>query len=272
MITNHDTISKFITIHKNIIQSRRVNNKHTMNINRSLKDPTDAIWLRINDIVNKYGLKFKGTFLVNINNLDKYLTRYNRAIRLRHLSHKWPKKDSDPTYWVKNPSYDIAAAEESASKYDNPIEIPAALISFLETSKESILTLAHSHNNYPNTKFDGRYPDLEWALSHIIHSRDKTLQACDKNLGGEIVDRTFHNTVCLEELTATDDYTELFTNENDRLNILHDFQLKILSLTNSNFTDNTHPIYKYLLQCQITTAAFSFTYPLICAHPSHLCY
>jgi len=263
MSTNHDTISKFINIHRTIIKNRRVNNKHSTTINRSLKDPTDAIWLRVNDIINKYGLKFiQGTFLVNINNLDKYLTRYNRAIRLRHLAHKWHKKDSDPNYWVKNPTYDIAAAEMSASKSENPIEIPIALISFLESSKEAILTLAQAHNNYPNHKFDGRYPDLEWALSHIINSRDKTLQACDKNLGGEIVDRTFHNTVCLEELTATDDYTELFTNENDRFNILHDFQLKILSLINSNFTDNAHPIYKYLLQSQITTVAFSFTYPL----------
>ena len=266
MTTNHDTISKFIAIHRTIIESKRVNTKHSMNINRSLKDPTDAIWLRVNDIINKYGLKFiKGTFLVNINNLDKYLTRYNRAIRLRHLSHKWPKKDSDPTYWVKNPTYNIAAAEESASKYDNPINNPAALISFLESSKESILTLARTHN-YPNLQFDGRYPDLEWALSLIINSRDKTLQACDKNLGGEIVDRTFHNTVCLEELTATDDYTELHIKETDRLNILHDFQRKILSLTSSNFTDNKHPIYTYLLQCQITTAAFSYTYPLYKIH------
>jgi hypothetical protein len=167
---------------------------------------------------------------------------------------------------VKNPTYNIAAAEESASKYDNPIENPATLISFLESSKESILTLAHSHNNHPNPQFNGRYPDLEWAVSLIIHSRDKTLQACDKNLGGEIVDKTFHNTVCLEELTATDDYTELHINETDRLNILHDFQRKILSLTSSNFTDNKHPIYTYLLQCQITTAAFSYTYPLYKIH------
>ena len=242
-----------------------------MNINRSLKDPNDVIWLRVNAIVNKYGLKFiQGTFLVNINNLDKCLTRYNRAIRLRHLSHKWPKKDSDPAYWVKNPTYNIAAAEESAYKYDNPIENPAALISFLESSKESILNLAHSHNNNPNPQFNRRYPDLEWALSHIDSSRDKTLQACDKNLGGEIVDKTFHNTVCLEELTSTNDYTELHINETDRLDILHDFQLSILSLTSSAFTNKAHPIYKYLLQCQSTTAAFSYTYPLYKIHKEGL--
>ena len=166
---------------------------------------------------------------------------------------------------MKNPNYDISKAEESACKYDNPIENPAALISFLESSKESILTLAHTHN-YPNLQFDGRYPDLEWALSRIIRSRHKTLQACDKNLGGEIVDKTFHNTVCLEELTSTDDYTELHISETDRLVILHNFQRTILSLMNSTFIDIKHPIYKYLLQCQITTAAFSYTYPLYKVH------
>ena len=30
----------------------------------------------------------------------------------------------------------------------------------------------------------------------ITHSRDKTFQIRDNNLGGEIVDKTFHNNMC----------------------------------------------------------------------------
>ena len=139
--------------------------------------------------------------------------------------------------------------------------------SFLTSCKDSILTLAHTYNTHPCDKFDGRFPDLEWALTHIINSRDKTLQACDKNLGGEIVDKTFHNTVCLQELTATDDYTELHINETDRLLILDNFHLATLSILNtSNLPDDRHHIYKYLLQSQITTVAFSRTYPLYKIH------
>ena len=53
----------------------------------------------------------------------------------------------------------------------------------------------------------------------LIRSRDKTLQASDKNLRGEILDRTtFHNTTCLE---VADDNTELHINEPARPCMYH---------------------------------------------------
>ena len=136
--------------------------KGLVNINRSLKDPADVIWIRVNEIINKYGLKFiQGTFKVNINILDKCLTRYCRAIRLRHLSKKWPKRDSDPAYWVKNPTFDIALAEKSAYTDEDPIQHPALLISFLDQCKQSILNLALQHNNTSIDKSPERFPDLD---------------------------------------------------------------------------------------------------------------
>ena len=241
--------------------------KCLVNINRSLKDPTDVIWIRVNEIINKYGLKLiRGTFKVNINILDKCLTRYCRAIRLRHLSQKWPKRNSDPAYWVKNPTFDITLAEKSAYTDEDPIQHPALLISFLDQCKQSILNLALHYNNTSIDTSPKRFPDLDWALTQLTQSSDKTLQASDKNLGGEIVDRTFHNTTCLEELTDADDYTELHINETTRLTILSDFQLAINSLLTQHFLDINHPIYKYLLQSQVTTVAFSYTYPLYKIH------
>lgn len=202
---------------------------------------------------------------MNINLLDKCLTRYCRAIRLRHLSQTWPKRDSDPAYWVNNPTFDIALAEESACTAENPIQHPALLITFLDHCKKTVLTLARQHNNTSNNTLKN-FPDLNWALNLLKTSSDKTLQASDKNLGGEIVDRTFHNITCLEELTAADDYTELHVNETDRLTILSDFQCSINSLINAHFLDNKNPIYKYLAQSQCSTAAFSYTYPLYKIH------